>query len=300
VLKKLLNAAPFILLVLAGVWALCLYFFHTPLPPIGTYVAILAFGAALVTIWPPAENRGWAKAAWVLLFALLMGFEVHNLYRDRTEHDREQNAARRREDDRFAAILRQNQNEFEQTIKESRRLSLLEERALNNITGGESWPEVIPSFGLFPDRVVVSFAINVDSSAASGRRTPLRVLNIDIIRDTNVDESGNTVGDIVFHQVFDSFFGGYDPSYMTLQQELKGGQQVFDVRAYALNGFWHQTIKLRKIAGKWEWRSVLYVPGAKGPVEVRKVLRMRSSAAFPADDLKKPIQPVTLTDIGPR
>jgi hypothetical protein len=79
-----------------AVWALCLYFFSTPpLTPIGTYVAVLAFWAALVSIWPP-EDKGWSKAAWVVLFAALMAFEVHNLYGDRTQHDRDQNEARKR------------------------------------------------------------------------------------------------------------------------------------------------------------------------------------------------------------
>jgi hypothetical protein len=143
VAKKLLTGAPFILLIVAASWAVCLHFFKPPLPPIGTYVAILAFAAAAVTIWPPEES-GWSKATWVILFATLMAFEVHNLYRDRTQHDREQNEARQREDDRFAGILKQNQAEFEATMGESRRLSQLSEKSLNNITGGTSYAYLTP------------------------------------------------------------------------------------------------------------------------------------------------------------
>jgi uncharacterized membrane protein len=140
--KRLLTAAPLVLLIAAMGWAICLYRFHTPLPPIGTYVATLAFLAAVVTIWPP-EGR-WPKAGWVILFGALLGFEVHNLYRDRAQHDREQNDARKREDDRFAEILQNDQSEFKATMDKSRQLLSMTQESLNNITGGDSFPYVVP------------------------------------------------------------------------------------------------------------------------------------------------------------
>jgi hypothetical protein len=66
------------------------------------------------------------------VFAVLMAFEVHNLYRDRTQHDREQNEIRKREDDRFAGILKQNQTEFDATMNKH-------DKAVSETTGGNSY-----------------------------------------------------------------------------------------------------------------------------------------------------------------
>ena len=173
------------------------------------------------------------------------------------------------------------------------------EKTSDFVTRGDSWPEVVPTVGYGPDRASAFFGINVSGKKATvAGRTPLCTLNIDIIQDTNVDESGNAGGFIIFHQVFGSFFGRYDPSHMSQPQDLKGDHQFFEVRAYAPNSSWHQTTKMRKIGTKWEWRAALYIPGAKE--EVIKVLQTRASAAFPPDDLKKPIKPITTGDIGPR
>ncbi len=75
---------PPLVFLLIVAWAVILRFvkYH---PPIGTYIAVLAFGAVIVTLWPP-EGR-WSKVCWLLVFAGFLIFEVRNLYDDRNEHD---------------------------------------------------------------------------------------------------------------------------------------------------------------------------------------------------------------------
>ncbi|MGD0577575.1 MAG: hypothetical protein ABSC08_01475 [Bryobacteraceae bacterium] len=60
------------------VWGLQLY------PPVGVYISILAVLGVIVTIWPPESN--WGKAAWLLVFFGLMGFEISSLF----YHERQQ------------------------------------------------------------------------------------------------------------------------------------------------------------------------------------------------------------------
>ena|ERR1017187_7497587 len=81
-------------------WALCVRFLGIR-PPIGSQIAILAFLAAIVTIWPP-EGR-WGKALWVLVFFGLTVLEITGLYRD----SKEAAEARAKEDAAFSHLLEQ-------------------------------------------------------------------------------------------------------------------------------------------------------------------------------------------------
>lgn len=54
-------------------------------PPIGVYIAILAFLAAIMSFWPP-DNK-WAKAAWLLIFVITLLLEIQTLYHERKEQN---------------------------------------------------------------------------------------------------------------------------------------------------------------------------------------------------------------------
>lgn len=274
-----------------------------------TITALIAFVAKTKTNDGNLTRKGRVQIALMLLASLLGGAVLiieHEQSRIASANQLSRMEALSTGLSRNLDVSKATLEGTSEALAASRELARQSESVLQSIkktsdyvTGGESWPEVVPSVGYYPNRVIVSFGINVDGGGPSRTRTPLRTLNIDIIRDTNVDKDGNVGGPMIFHHVFESFFGGYDPSHMSPPQELTGDRQVFEVDSYALNGRWHQVIKMRKVRDKWEWRSVLYIPGAS-QVEVRKVLRREESAAFPADELRRPIQPVTTTDIGPR
>ena len=135
--KKLAKWLPVVAFVSLVLWSLISRTFQIGHPPVGTYIGILAFVAAVVTLWPPDSGRG--NALWLLVFGGFLMQEVTTLYQQK--HDDEQQRAtdqmeednrfanlRTQEDNRFAAllktqnesfgqVLKQNQDEFRETIK---------------------------------------------------------------------------------------------------------------------------------------------------------------------------------------
>ena len=103
-------------------------------PPIGAYIAILAFLGIVITIWAP--EKSWNKVAWLLVFFGVLLLEINNLYHERDENQREQLLAKKQEDDRFAGILSQNQKEFGATMERMQKLTELSAENINEVTGG--------------------------------------------------------------------------------------------------------------------------------------------------------------------
>lgn len=97
-----------------------------------------------VVFWPP-KNR-WLRAACFAVFLLLTGLEIHNLYRDRDERDREQANARKEEKEAFNSIadsimssIAKNQQAFEATMDRMKGLAALAKDNINEVTGGDSF-----------------------------------------------------------------------------------------------------------------------------------------------------------------
>jgi hypothetical protein len=143
---------PPLMVAAVGAWFSFIYF-RQFFPPVGAYIAVLAFLAVVVTIWPPDNN--WTKAAWLLIFFAVMGFEIGNLFHDRAENQqkesdrrKEEQAAvrenRRSEDERFAGILASSQEQFEETISRSTRIMNKTEEAVSFASGGNSFPSIFP------------------------------------------------------------------------------------------------------------------------------------------------------------
>lgn len=113
-------------------------------PPPGTYIAALGLLAFFVVFWPP--NKPWIKAGFLLVFLLLTGAEIHNLYRDRDERDMEQGIARKEEREAFKSIadnlttsITKNQEAFEATMDRMTGLAALAKDNINEVTGGDSF-----------------------------------------------------------------------------------------------------------------------------------------------------------------
>jgi hypothetical protein len=144
---------PVVVFIAAFLWGISAEKLHI-YPPIGTYIAVLAFLAAVVTVWPPEHPLG--RAAWIFVFLLVMGFEVRNLYRDRTDRDREEMMVRSREAAQFRAIIdsltasiQQNQKQFDATmtrvgalLTKSDAVTRIAKDSVDAVTGGDSYPEI--------------------------------------------------------------------------------------------------------------------------------------------------------------
>jgi hypothetical protein len=118
-------------------------------PPIGVYIAALGLFAGLITILPP--ERRLEKLGIVVLLTILGYMEIHNLYRDRDEHDAEQAKALKEEKDNFKAIadslrneMTQNQSQFAATMQSQQKAISLADTGLKNITGYGSVPCITP------------------------------------------------------------------------------------------------------------------------------------------------------------
>lgn len=88
-------------------------------PPVGTYIAIFAFAAAILTIWPP-QNR-WAEAAWVLVFGIFLALELSTLYQQRIDDSNSEQIKTKAEDDRFAGLLKVEYDNFGKVLDQNQR-----------------------------------------------------------------------------------------------------------------------------------------------------------------------------------
>lgn len=99
-------------------------------PPPGTFIAILAFVAIIITMWVPQEIR--SKAVWFSFCFLLLALEINNLYADRDKHDRDASEERKSqeaqaakdhvtEDNRFAALMAQQSRSFSSVLDQNQR-----------------------------------------------------------------------------------------------------------------------------------------------------------------------------------
>lgn len=120
-------------------------------PPIGTYIAILAFLGILITVRVP-EGR-WSKVFWILAFLGLLLCEVRNLYHDRTAHDEQIRKDQRAENDRFAALLKSQENSFAAVMKQNQdessaaltrieKVTRLSKENVDAVTGGDGFAYV--------------------------------------------------------------------------------------------------------------------------------------------------------------
>src|SRR5450759_4024127 len=127
------QGLPVAVLVALSAWGGCVERFHI-YPPVGTYIAVLAFLAAVVTIWP--TEHPWGRAVWVFAFLLVMVFEVRNLYRDRADHDKSQAESFKTNREQFEATMRN----IETIIEANTDILIKENKNLLQTMGGAGYP----------------------------------------------------------------------------------------------------------------------------------------------------------------
>lgn len=146
--KKIAKWLPPVSILLLVIWICISRIFVLSHAPAGTYIGILAFVAAVVTIWPP--DSPWAKAAWFVIFGGLLALELNTLYEQRQKDEAQRVEDRKQEDDRFAGllksqqdsfaeVLRKNQQEFDSTIGRLEGIRRVASENLDELTGGKSF-----------------------------------------------------------------------------------------------------------------------------------------------------------------
>jgi len=112
-------------------------------PPVGVFIAILALLGVVVPLIREKVGPG-EKAVWTLvLFALLL-LEIHSIYEDRSEHEREQADARKQQLDSFSKIAQGIDKTIENSDREFAATMRQTQAVLSNITGGDSFAVIEP------------------------------------------------------------------------------------------------------------------------------------------------------------
>jgi hypothetical protein len=103
-------------------------------------------------------------------------------------------------------------------------------------------------------------------------------------------------GKIGYHELFESFTGReIDPKKnIAGPYRLQNDRGVFDGQASALNGLWNFLIKLRYVAGNWEWRSAIYDYARNNAPHA--ILSDTDSSGFPESKRRRPVLPITRDD----
>jgi hypothetical protein len=269
------------MVVFLAIWTLYVGIFRY-FPPVGTYVVALGVLAVVVTIWPP-EGR-WSKAAWLLVFLSIAAFEVHNLYRDRDDHDTKEAAARKDEQaafktnaDSLKAAIQANQQHFDATMEgmgsvigKENKLANTTTENLARMTGGNSYVYLEPG-----PAWVLPTGIEYDLVPTFVGRYPLNNVHISVVgRDgTEFNNDYGTMGPIELEI-------GRPLPLPTLRMKNNRDWEFYTVNINASNGTVSEVIKCHRVGTTWfvamrAWR--VHVPPPK------EILKTYVQPGFPTD-----------------
>jgi hypothetical protein len=102
-----------------------------PLP--GIAIGLLGVAAVIVSLRPSKSLHTWEKVGWILVASILFGVEVHSIYIERDQHDREQNQARRELNENFSQVLGDQRVAFDSMLKDSEKKFTTSMREFNQI-----------------------------------------------------------------------------------------------------------------------------------------------------------------------
>lgn len=242
-------------LLLLGWWACSEWF--TIYPPVGVYIALLAFLAAVVTVKPP--EHPWGKVVWIGVFGLVLYLEIHNLYKDRASHDAQVERDRKEARESFQKIatgidatIKQAGEQFTATMKRSDQIFQTAREGIDSATGGSSLCYFV-------------FSNPMDDASSNGFAVvqvgdyPLYDLNMRIVdlrafaknpvpKSQTMDEWINALGG-----KFDIGALAVKSSWVKVAQIKLGSpsERDFSIFFGARNGFWDEALRLRKKDGKW-------------------------------------------------
>jgi hypothetical protein len=137
----------FLMVQLCAVGFAAYWWRHLPAP--GYAIGVLAVLAAVMSIH--SEMRRWHKAVWMLLIGAFLFLEFRAIDQDRRDNETKEAGIRKEERSSFAAILKQNQDQFDKTmnnlssiIQSSADVAKLSKENVDELTGGNSYAVVVP------------------------------------------------------------------------------------------------------------------------------------------------------------
>ncbi|HEV3482961.1 MAG TPA: hypothetical protein VGR97_11620 [Candidatus Acidoferrales bacterium] len=117
--SKVSNYLPLVTLILLAVWIIVSRLKNLSHPPVGTFIGVLAFVAAVVTILPP--DSSWSKATWLIVFGGFLVLEITTLYQQRVDDLQTDREKTTQENNRFAGLLKTQQDHFADVLKQNQR-----------------------------------------------------------------------------------------------------------------------------------------------------------------------------------
>lgn len=260
-------------------------------PPIGVYIAFLAFLGALVTIFPPKHPL--IKAVWIIMFACIFWFEIDMLYEKERAYVRERTAlnesfkeitdnlkentfnlvwmlqetkdARKEERKQFTSLLKKQENLFNNQER-------LTQQSINTVTGGDSFGYIeaikpwrshswLPRFkfkGKYPLYQVKAQIVDLNKFDSP---------NIKHYDDTQqaVDEWTKKhihldIGDIGADESISKIFN------VPIQMGSELGH-LYQIFFSAKNGLWIENLKIVNVNGKQLEAIQVYTPKKGGTVK---------------------------------
>jgi hypothetical protein len=256
--KRLANWMPALVLLVLMAWML--YLWHHPVhPPVGTYIAILAFVGAVVSIFPP-DNK-WAKAACFLVFGAFLVLEITTLYQQRSDDQQTDRDKRKEEDNRFACLLKDQQASFAGVLSQSQQqfAATMKQFGENvrTITGGNSFPIVeSPLLQITPNTFPLIIQVRGHYDLYDVEVDVARLPELDLgtqkwfkemLAGTNQNLKTAVIGN-VSHKAAKII-----PITITASED--GSITEYSINVFARNGVTHESFRLRKNLKSGTWES---------------------------------------------
>lgn len=213
-------------------------------PPVGVFIGVLALLSVVVPLLRDlAKITKVEKAVWTTMFFALVGLELRSIYLDRRAHDREQATLRQEQLQHFTNIatgltsaINQEHQHFDTTVSEMKQLIKSSDvisgesmASLNSVTGGDSFCFL----------------------ELNGTRNGLVMFHPGDFQLTDV-----SVELTDYSKSYDENFERQTVRPHTAwpyrYELVNGDREDFLIRFAAINGFWIETLQLRKVNGVWQ------------------------------------------------
>jgi hypothetical protein len=248
--NKFVNWLPLATFGVVAIWVPASRILAVPHPPVGMYIGVLAFVAAIVTIWPP--ERPWSKALWILVFGALLVLEITTLYQQRHDDEVTTDTNRKDENDRLAKILDQNQADFAATMSGMESVLSKQDKTLLQTMGGPAFPLFLPVYPAVSSPSGVVLPVNVINSVntrgAPQRPLPLVDVSVDISivpRNENIREAANSMLHSPHYNL-----GTILPGMFVTTIQLQPGRS-YDLMITTRRGFFREMINIESEQMNW-------------------------------------------------
>jgi hypothetical protein len=221
---------------------------HSPFPSPGEAVAALAVAAAVMTLF--GEMKGKEKLAWMLILFGFLYLELSSVDIERTAQEEIQNEARAEQLRHFGEIgngirgaIERSQRQFDATMSGIN-------KNINAVTGGSSFCFVVAS------PIGNEFLLNINTIGGSPlHETGIEFIDNDLMRTVVAEKPSLTRDEIAkYTKTFPPI-----PFLVSSNGQMLGTLPIgtsdkrnFSLIFFAMNGNWHEILKLRRVNGQWE------------------------------------------------